>query len=80
MMDRSKRAREMSFRRPHPAVELVETALEASGTSVVCAAEDESKVFIAFELFQEVWRRTEKTGKMVLLVHDERGKSLVASK
>ena len=70
----------MSFRRPHHAVELFETALEAAGTSVVCVAEDESKVFIAFQLFQEAWQRTEKAGKMALLVHDERGKQIIASK
>ena len=70
----------MSFRRPHHAAELVETALEAAGTSVVCVAEDESKVFIAFQLFQQAWRRTEKAGKMALLVHDERGKGIVACK
>ena len=79
-MDRSKRAKEMSFRRPHHAVELVETALEAAGTSIVCVAEDESKVFIAFQLFQETWWRAEKVGKMALLVHDDRGKRIVASK
>ena len=73
-MEQGKRVKEMSFLRPDHAVDLVERALEVGGSSVVCVARSEFKVFIAFQLFQEVWRRTENAGKMVLLVDDEKGK------
>ena len=73
-MEQSKRTKEMSFQRPHHAVDLVETVLEREGSSVVCVAKDESKLFIAFRLFQEVGQRNKKAGKMVLLVDDGNGR------
>ena len=73
-MEPSKWAKEMSFPRPHHAVELVERALDVGSASVICVANNESKLFIAFQLFQEFGRRGKTAGKMVLLVDDESGK------
>ena len=76
MMNQSNKAKEMSFARRHPAVELVERAVEGAERNVVCLLNDESRVFVVFKLFQEVWRRHRESGKMVLLVDYERGKWL----
>ena len=76
MMNRSNKAKEMSFARRHPAVELIERAMEGADRNVVCLLNEESRVFVVFKLFQEVWRRHRKAGKMVLLVDNERGRWL----
>ena len=73
-MDRSSNVKEMSFCRPHPAVELIERTFEVGNENVVCLASDESRLFIVFKLFQETWQRDRKAGKMVFLVDDEKGK------
>ncbi|KAL9952676.1 hypothetical protein ACROYT_G039967 [Oculina patagonica] len=73
-MEERKRAKEFSFQWPHYAVDLVERATEVDGASVICVARKESKIFIAFKVFQEFWRRNLKTGKMILLVDDEKAK------
>ena len=73
-MNVSKRQKEISFQCPHYAVDLVERALDSGSASVVCVARSESKLFIAFEVFQQFRRRTLKAGLMVLLVDDESGK------
>ena len=74
-MEERKWAKELSFQRPHHAVDLVERATEVDGASVICVARKESKTFIAFKVFQEVWRRNLKARKMILLVDDEKGKA-----
>lgn len=73
-MNVSKREKEISFQRPHYAVDLVEKALDSESASVVCMASSESKLFIAFKIFQQFRRRALKPGLMVLLVNDESGK------
>ena len=76
-MNVSKREKEISFQRPHYAVDLVEKALDSESASVVCmarTARSESKLFIAFKIFQQFRRRALKPGLMVLLVNDESGK------
>ena len=73
-MNVSKRKKEISFQRPHYAVDLVERALDSGSASVVCMAGSESKLFIAFKIFQQFRRRALKAGLMVLLVNDESGK------
>lgn len=73
-MNVSKREKEISFQRPHYAVDLVEKALDSESASVVCMARSESKLFIAFKIFQQFRRRALKRGLMVLLVSDESGK------
>lgn len=73
-MNVSKREKEISFQRPHYAVDLVEKALDSESASVVCMATSESKLFIAFKIFQQFRRRALKPGLMVLLVNDESGK------
>ena len=73
-MNVSKREKEISFQRPHYAVDLVEKALDSESAGVVCMARSESKLFIAFKIFQQFRRRALKPGLMVLLVNDESGK------
>ena len=73
-MNVSKREKEISFQRPHYAVDLVERALDSGSASVVCTARSESKLFIGFKIFQQFRRRALKAGLMVLLVNDESGK------
>ena len=80
MMNQSNKAKEMSFARRHPAVELVERAVEGAERNVVCLLNDESRVFVVLKLFEEVWRRHRESGKMVLLVDHERGRWLYCCK
>lgn len=75
-MNQSNKAKEMSFARRHPAVELVERAVEGAERNVVCLLNDESRVFVVLKLFEEVWRRHRESGKMVLLVDYEGGRWL----
>ena len=79
MMNQSNKAKEMSFARRHPAVELVERAVEGAKRNV-CLLNDESRVFVVLKLFEEVWRRHRESGKMVLLVDCERGRWLYCCK
>lgn len=76
MMNQSNKAKEMSFARRHPAVELVERAVEGAERNVVCLFNDESRIFVVLKLFEEVWRRHRESGKMVLLVDYEGGRWL----
>ena len=80
MMNQSNKAKEMSFARRHPAVELVERAVEGAERNVVCLLNDESRVFVVLKLFEEVWRRHRESGKMVLLVDYEGGRWLYCCK
>ena len=61
-MNVSKREKEISFQRPHYAVDLVEKSLDSESASVVCMARSESKLFIAFKIFQQFRRRALKPG------------------